>query len=264
VSTYKGLSLEGKRALVLGGTSGLGKSIARGFAEAGADVVAVSRRAEEVRKTAEEIRALGRRTLEATADVASRNDLQRVVDAMVKEFGRVDILVNSAGTTKRAPSLELADEDWNRILEVNLKGTWQACQIVGRVMKEQEFGRIINIASIMAFQSSHEVAAYCASKGGVLMLTRSLAAEWAKYRITVNALAPGVFETPLNRAILQDSGRKASILSRTPMRRYGRLEEIQGAAIFLASDSASFVTGEILAVDGGFLAQGIGEGVWPQ
>jgi NAD(P)-dependent dehydrogenase (short-subunit alcohol dehydrogenase family) len=264
VSTYKGLSLEGKHALVFGGTSGLGKSIAKGFAEAGADVVAVSRRAEEVRKTAEEIRALDRRTLEATADVTSRDDIQRVIDAMVKEFGRIDILVNSAGTTKRVPSLELADEDWNRILDVNLKGTWYACQIVGRVMKEQQYGRIINIASIMAFQSSHEVAAYCASKGAVLMLTRSLAAEWAKYHITVNALAPGVFETPLNRVILQDSGRKASILSRTPMRRYGRLEEIQGAAIFLASDSASFVTGEILAVDGGFLAQGIGEGVWSE
>jgi NAD(P)-dependent dehydrogenase (short-subunit alcohol dehydrogenase family) len=264
VSAYKGLSLEGKRALVLGGTSGLGKSIAKGFAEAGADVVAVSRRAEEVRKTAEEIRALGRRTLEATADVTRRDDLERVVGAMVGEFGRIDILVNSAGTTRRAPSLEMPDEDWNRILDVNLKGTWHACQIVGRVMREQQYGRIINIASILAFQSSHEVAAYCASKGAVVMLTRSLAAEWAKRGITVNALAPGVFETPLNRIILQDPGRKASILSRTPMRRYGRLEEIQGAAIFLASDSASFVTGEILAVDGGFLAQGIGDGVWSE
>jgi NAD(P)-dependent dehydrogenase (short-subunit alcohol dehydrogenase family) len=261
VSNYTGLSLDGKRALVFGGTSGLGNSIAMGFAQAGADVVAVSRRGGEGKKTAAEIRALGRQTVEATADVTSRSDIQRVIDLMLRQLGRIDILVNSAGTTKRVPSLELADEDWNRILDTNLKGTWYACQMVGRVMKEQGNGRIINIASLAGLVSSYEATAYCASKGGVVMLTRSLAAEWARYNITVNALAPGVFETPLNRNIINEPGRKASILSRTPMRRFGNLAEIQGAAIFLASDSASFVTGEILAVDGGFLAQGIGDTV---
>ncbi|PYV08337.1 MAG: 2-deoxy-D-gluconate 3-dehydrogenase [Acidobacteria bacterium] len=255
---YKGLSLDGKRALVFGGTSGLGKSIALGFAEAGADVVPVSRRAEEVQKTAGEIRALGRRTIELTADVTHREDIQRVIDRMRAEMGRIDILVNSAGTTKRAPSLEFADEDWNRVLNINLNGTWYACQMVGRVMKEQAYGRIINIASIGAFLSLYEVTAYCASKGAVAMMTRCLGAEWVKYNITVNALAPGVFETPLNRNVVHEPGRKASIMAHTPMKRFGNLEEIKGVAIFLASDSASFVTGEVIAVDGGFMAQGIG------
>jgi len=187
---YKGLSLEGKRALVFGGTSGLGKAIALGFAESGADVAPVSRRSEEVSKTAQEIRALGRQALEFSADVTSRGDIQRVADSIRKQWGRIDILVNSAGATKRAPSLELSDEDWSRILNTNLNGTWYACQIVGKVMQEQMYGRIINIASIGAFQSLYEAAPYCASKGGVAMLTRCLGTEGVKYTITVNAPAP--------------------------------------------------------------------------
>ena len=255
---YKGLSLDGKKALVFGGTSGLGRSIALGFAEAGADVAPVSRRAEEVAKTAADIRGHGRQALEMTADVTRRADIQRVIDGMLKAWGRIDILVNSAGTTKRAPSLDYLDEDWDRVVKLNLNGTWYACQMVGRVMRDQKHGRIINIASIGAFLSLHEVAPYCASKGAVAMLTRSLGTEWVKYNITVNAIAPGVFETPLNRDVIREPARKASILSHTPMKRYGDLEEIKGVAIFLASDSASFVTAEIVAVDGGFMAQGIG------
>lgn len=255
---YKGFNLEGRRAVVFGGTSGLGRSIAHGLAEAGADVVPVSRRAEEVSKTSAEIRAMGRKSLEVTADVTQRKGIQNVIDLMVREMGRIDILVNSAGTTKRAPSLEFDDETWDRIMNVNVKGTWLTCQMVGRVMKEQKYGRIINIGSIASFLSAHQAAAYCASKGAVAMLTRALGAEWSAYNITVNALAPGVFETPLNKAIVNEPSRKASILSRTPMNRFGNLEEIKGAALFLASDAASFVTGELIAVDGGFMAQGIG------
>jgi NAD(P)-dependent dehydrogenase (short-subunit alcohol dehydrogenase family) len=259
MSYYKGLSLDGQKALVFGGTSGLGRAIALGLAEAGADVVPVSRRIEEVQKTAAEIRAKGKKTLEAAADVTRREDVQRVIDLMKGEMGRIDILVNSAGTTTREPSLDFKDSEWDRIMNLNVRGTWHACQMVGRVMKDQNYGRIINIASLASFVSVHEVMPYCASKGAVLQMTRALAAEWAKYSITVNGIAPGVFETPLNRDVLKDPSRRMSILSRTPMRRYGNLEEIVGAAIFLASPSASFVTGHTLVVDGGFLAQGIGE-----
>lgn len=255
---YKGLELGGKRALVFGGTSGLGQAIALGLAEAGADVVAVSRRREEVEKMAAEIRALGRNTLELTGDVTRRDEIQAVIDRMKAGMQRIDILVNSAGTTKRAPSLEFPEEDWDRILNINLKGTWNTCQLVGRVMKEQMYGRIINIASIGAFQSLYESTPYCASKGGVATLTLNLGTELVKYNITVNALAPGVFETAMNRNLIHEAVRKASILSHTPMKRFGNVEELKGAAIFLASDSASFVTGHILAVDGGFVAQGIG------
>jgi NAD(P)-dependent dehydrogenase (short-subunit alcohol dehydrogenase family) len=261
VPHYSGLSLEGKRALVFGGTSGLGKSIALGFAEAGADVVPIGRRAEEVRRTSEDIRALGKQALELAADITRREDIQRVIERVKAEWGRIDILVNSAGMAKRVPSLQLEDEDWDRIMDLNLRGTWQTCQMVGGVMKEQRYGRIINMVSIAAFLSAHEATAYAASKGAVAQITRCLAAEWARYNITVNAIAPGVFETPLNVNIVNEPGRKASIMAHTPMRRFGNLEEIKGAAIFLASDSASYVTGAMIPVDGGFLAQGIAEGV---
>ena len=254
---YSGFSLEGKTAVVVGGTSGIGKSISLGFAESGANVVPTGRRAEEVSKTAAEVRAKGVRSLEVPCDATSRESLQELIDKTVTEFGGIDVLVNSAGTTKKMPSVDFPDEDWHRILNINVNATWYACQMVGRVMKGQAKGKIINIASVASFVGLNEVTAYCTSKGAVAMMTRTLGCEWAKHGINVNGIAPGVFETPLNRTMIHQPERKQKILSRTPMGRFGNLDELQGAAIFLASPASDFVAGEILAVDGGFLAQGI-------
>ena len=257
--SFAQFDLNGRTAVVIGGTSGIGRAIAHGFAEAGADVVTTSRRQEQVDATCNEIEKLGRRTLRVCSDVSDRDSLQNLLDETVKEFGKVDILVNSAGRTKRQPTLDFSEEDWNQILETNLTGTLRACQIFGRHMIDQKYGRIINIASLSTFVSLFEVAAYSASKAGVASLTKSLAIEWAKHGVCVNAIAPGVFKTDLNRELLESTDRGREFQMRTPMGRFGKVEELAGAAIFLASDAASFVTGEVLVVDGGFLASGVNQ-----
>ncbi len=257
--SYAKLDLSGKVAVVIGGTSGIGRAIAHGLAEAGADVVPTSRRSEQVEAAAKEIEERGRRTLRLTSDVSDRDSLQNIVDECVKKFGKVDILVNSAGRTKRQPTLDFSEEDWNDILETNLSGTLRACQIFGRHFIEKKYGRIINIASLSTFVSLFEVAAYSASKAAVASLTKSLAIEWAKHGVNVNAIAPGVFITDLNRHLLLSTERGKEFLTRTPMGRFGQVEELAGAAVFLASDAASFVTGEVLVVDGGFLASGVNQ-----
>jgi NAD(P)-dependent dehydrogenase (short-subunit alcohol dehydrogenase family) len=254
---YPPLDLNGKVAVVIGGTSGIGRAIAHGLAQAGADVIPTSRRAEQVEVSAAEIEALGRRSLRVTSDVADRSSLQHVLKETVNVFGKVDILVNSAGRTKRAPTIDFSDDDWDDILDTNLAGTLRACQIFGRHMLERQYGRIINIASLASFVALYEVAAYSASKAAVASLTKSLAVEWASRGVCVNAIAPGVFGTALNQKLLDETERGRELLSRTPMKRFGRVEELAGAAVFLASDAASFVTGEILTVDGGFLASGV-------
>src|ERR1051325_2688326 len=256
---YAPLELTGKVAVVVGGTSGMGRAIAHGLAEAGADVVPTSRRAERVDAVASEIEERGPRTLRLTSDVASRSSLQTVLDESIAAFGNVDILVNSAGRTKREPTLEFPEEDWSEIFETNLTGTLRACQVFGRHMVERGYGRIINIASLSTFVALFEVAAYSASKAAVASLTKSLAIEWAAHGVCVNAIAPGVFRTALNEKLLDETPRGQEFLLRTPMKRFGKIEELAGAAVFLASDAASFVNGEVPVVDGGFLASGVNQ-----
>ena len=253
------LSLEDKIAVVTGGTSGIGRALSLGLADAGANVVASARRQQQVDETAAAIEERGRQTVRLASDVCDRASLESLLVATVEKFGRVDILINCAGRIKRTPTLTMPEEEWTSILDTNLTGTLRACQVFGKHMLERGYGRIINISSLNAFVALSEVAAYAASKAGVGSLTRSLAVEWSKRGVTVNAIAPGVFRTELNAQLLDSTPRGQELLMRTPMGRFGKTEELVGAAIYLASDAASFVTGQTLVVDGGFLASGVNQ-----
>ncbi|SEC00700.1 SDR family NAD(P)-dependent oxidoreductase [Terriglobus roseus] len=252
------MELAGRKAVVIGGTSGIGKALALGLARAGANVIATSRSDAAVAETTAEIRSLGRESMEIVSDVLQRRSLQSLLEGALAVFGRVDILVNAAGITKREPTLEVSEETWNAILNVNLHGTLRACQVFGGQMITQGYGRIINIASLSSFVAFQEVTAYCASKAAVASLTRSLAVEWAKHGVLVNAVAPGIFPTALNSRIL-DSPRGQELQMRTPLARFGTTDELISTAVYLASEKTSFTNGQVIAVDGGFLASGVNQ-----
>jgi NAD(P)-dependent dehydrogenase (short-subunit alcohol dehydrogenase family) len=253
----KSLDLTGRVAVVVGGTSGLGHAIALGFAEAGADVVATGRREALAQEACEQIARAGRRSIPVTVDVLDRASVDGLRERVLDSFGHVDILVNAAGRIARKPTLTLGEEEWRDTIDVNTTGALRVCQSFYEALAGSRRGRIINIVSLNSFVSLKEVAAYAASKAALLSLTRSLAVEWAPEGVNVNAIAPGVFRTDLNRKLLDETDRGRELLMRTPMKRFGCAEEVVGAAVLLASDAASFITGQCLVVDGGFLASGV-------
>jgi NAD(P)-dependent dehydrogenase (short-subunit alcohol dehydrogenase family) len=250
--------LSGKIVVVVGGTSGIGRVLALGLADAGADVIATARRRNLVDEVGAEVERRGRRTLKVPCDVGDETSLAAMRDAVLNAFGRVDVIVSCAGTTRRAPTLEMDTAEWQRIVDVNLMGTLRAYKAFAPGMIANGSGRLIAIASLSSFVGLQEVSAYTASKSAVAGLTRALAVEWARHGVTVNAIAPGVFKTDLNATLLAGP-RGQELLKRTPMGRFGRLEELVGAAVYLASDASSFVTGQLLVVDGGFLASGVNQ-----
>jgi len=249
--------LTNRVAVAIGATSGIGRALAIGLAEHGATVIPTGRRAELVDEVCGEIESKGHRTLRYPADVAERLSVDALRDAVLKEFGRVDILLNAAGVTLKQPTVTISEEQWDLLMNTDVTGVLRACQSFYQPLKDSKRGRIINIASLGSFRAFHQVAAYCAAKSAVLSLTRGLACEWAMDGIMVNAIAPGVFPTELNSKLIMGTPRGSELIMRTPMGRFGKPEELVGAAVLLASDGASFITGECIAVDGGYLASGV-------
>jgi NAD(P)-dependent dehydrogenase (short-subunit alcohol dehydrogenase family) len=249
--------LSNRVAVVIGGTSGIGRAIAVGLAQQGADVVPTGRRADRIEEVCATVEALGRHTIRQVTDIRQRESVDALRDAILGRFEGVDILVNAAAYTYKKPSAELCEEHWNAILDTNLTGVLRGCQSFHSGLKASGRGRVINIASLGSYLAFFEVAPYCATKTGLLSLTRSLALEWARDGIMVNAIAPGIFPTEMTHGIVTGTPRGQELLTRTPMRRFGNPEELVGAAVLLASDGASFITGQCITVDGGFLASGV-------
>lgn len=247
--------LNGKVAIVTGATKSLGYNMALALADAGADIVVVSRTEEDCDRVTREIECLGRKALACPCDVTKPDMIAGLVKNTLDRFGKIDILVNNAGVAVTKPALDLTEEDWDRVLNINLKAVFMMSQAVGRIMVEQKFGRIINIGSVLGLVAEKLVLPYLASKGGLVQLTKGLALEWAKYNVQVNCVAPGYVLTPINEKDLSEEKVKNHLLNKIPMRRFGKTSEIAGAVVFLSSDAASYITGSVLAVDGGWLAE---------
>lgn len=248
-------NLCGKTAIVTGATRGIGYGLAVELAKAGANIAVVSRNSADCERVAEEIAAIGVKTLAAPADMTSIKDIENMVAKTVAAFSTIDILINNAGNalTKRAE--EVTEEDWEHILNLDLKGVFFCCQAAGKVMIRQKRGKIINISSILGLVGEKLVAPYCAAKGGVIQLTRALALEWARYNIQVNALCPGYVETSINAEELQNPKVREYIVGKTAVKRLGNIEDIAGAALYLSSEASNYMTGQTMTVDGGWTAQ---------
>ncbi len=248
------MSLAGNVGVVTGGSRGIGRGAAMALAEAGADIVLNSRNTDRLESTADEIRKLGRKVVAVPGDMGVKEDIERLIETALDEFGKIDILVNNAGTTYRIAAEDFPEDEWDRVLDVNLKGVFLCCQLAGREMIKRKKGKIINTASLTSTIGIRTTLAYGSSKGGLVILTKTLAVEWAKYNINVNAIAPGFIATDLTKPIMEDRQRNEHILSRTPMGRWGTPEDLKGTFAFLASEASDFVTGQIIYVDGGWTA----------
>jgi NAD(P)-dependent dehydrogenase (short-subunit alcohol dehydrogenase family) len=248
--------LDGKVALVTGGARGLGRAIADALASAGADVALSARQIEHAEHAAEVIgRTMGCKTIGVAADVTIRDSVEAMVARVLEALGRIDILVNNAGVNIRAPIEELSEEDWDTVVDTNLKGPWLCCRAVGGLMRQRKWGRVINVSSMLGEISLPGRSPYASSKGGLTLLTKTLALEWAKDGVNVNALCPGPFATEINTPLLNDPAARAQMEANVPLARWGDPAELGPAAVFLASDASSFMTGATLFVDGGYTAR---------
>jgi len=248
------MSLSNRVAIVTGGSRGLGKGMALALAEAGADVVVASRTLSALKEVSSEIKDKGRKSLAIELDVWDLSSINQMVGKVLDEFGKIDILVNNAGMNIRKPTIEVTEEDWNKIVNTNLKGAFFCAQAVGKVMIKQRRGKIINIGSLTSKVAFPNMAVYAATRGGILQLTKTLAVEWAKYNINVNAIGPGYFKTSQTAPLFADKQWVEETLKKIPLGKTGLPKDLEGTVVFLASEASDYITGQMIFVDGGWLA----------